>query len=116
MASYLASNNLSYVQETSWADRGTPLAAPLSPPFNLPSGTDHVTGAIPNIPLRNWRTQRHLSRAEMADRINATPSGVADRLPCDEERIRQGGCEAYISKPISVPRFIETIKSYLGDA
>lgn len=34
----------------------------------------------------------------------------------DEERIRQGGCEAYISKPISVPRFIETIKSYLGDA
>jgi len=23
---------------------------------------------------------------------------------------------AYISKPISVPRFIETIKSYLGDA
>jgi two-component system cell cycle response regulator DivK len=34
----------------------------------------------------------------------------------DEERIRQGGCEAYISKPISVPRFVETIKSYLGDA
>jgi two-component system cell cycle response regulator DivK len=34
----------------------------------------------------------------------------------DEEVIRQGGCEAYISKPISVPRFIETIKSYLGDA
>lgn len=29
----------------------------------------------------------------------------------DEERIRQGGCEAYISKPISGPRFIETIKS-----
>ena len=47
-----------------------------------------MTGAIPNIPLRNWRTQRHLPRAEMADRINATPSGVADRLPCDEERIR----------------------------
>ena len=34
----------------------------------------------------------------------------------DEERIREGGCEAYISKPISVPRFIETIKSYRGDA
>src|SRR3954464_15132309 len=34
----------------------------------------------------------------------------------DEERIRQGGCEAYFPKPISVPRFIETIKSYLGDA
>ena len=34
----------------------------------------------------------------------------------DEERIRQGGCEAYISKPISVPKFIEVIKSFLGDA
>lgn len=33
----------------------------------------------------------------------------------DEERIRQGGCEAYISKPISVAKFIETVKAYLGD-
>jgi two-component system cell cycle response regulator DivK len=32
----------------------------------------------------------------------------------DEERIRQGGCEAYISKPISVPGFLETIKGFLG--
>lgn len=31
----------------------------------------------------------------------------------DEERIRQGGCEAYISKPISVPGFLQTIKSFL---
>jgi two-component system, cell cycle response regulator DivK len=31
----------------------------------------------------------------------------------DEERMRQGGCEAYISKPISVTKFIETIKSFL---
>ena len=29
---------------------------------------------------------------------------------------RQGGCEAYVSNPISVPKFIETIKTYLGDA
>ena len=48
-----------------------------------------MTGAIPNIPLRNWRTQRHLSRAEMADRINASRAGVAERLACDEERIRR---------------------------
>ena len=33
----------------------------------------------------------------------------------DEERIRQGGCEAYISKPISVGKFIETVKHYIGD-
>lgn len=34
----------------------------------------------------------------------------------DEERIRQGGCEAYLSKPISVNKFIETVKAYLGDS
>ena len=36
-------------------------------------------------------------------------------LAGDEERIRQGGCEAYLSKPISVSKFIETVKAYLGD-
>ena len=30
----------------------------------------------------------------------------------DEERIRQGGCEAYLSKPISVTSFLETVKYY----
>src|SRR5690606_27433998 len=34
----------------------------------------------------------------------------------DEERIREGGCEAYLSKPISVGKFVETVKHYLGDA
>jgi len=33
----------------------------------------------------------------------------------DEERIRQGGCEAYISKPISVATFLETIKQHAGE-
>jgi two-component system, cell cycle response regulator DivK len=32
----------------------------------------------------------------------------------DEEKIREGGCEDYIAKPISVARFIEIIKKYLG--
>jgi two-component system cell cycle response regulator DivK len=31
----------------------------------------------------------------------------------DEERIRAGGCEAYMSKPISVAKFLETIRSFL---
>jgi two-component system cell cycle response regulator DivK len=31
----------------------------------------------------------------------------------DEEKIRQGGCEDYISKPISVSRFLEVIRTYL---
>jgi two-component system cell cycle response regulator DivK len=33
----------------------------------------------------------------------------------DEEKIRQGGCEAYLSKPISVVKFLETVKTYIGD-
>lgn len=34
----------------------------------------------------------------------------------DEERIRQGGCEAYISKPISVMHFLDTVRKHLGQA
>jgi two-component system cell cycle response regulator DivK len=34
----------------------------------------------------------------------------------DEERIRAGGCEAYLSKPISVAKFIETVRHYVGEA
>lgn len=33
----------------------------------------------------------------------------------DEERIRAGGCEAYLSKPISVTNFLETVQSFLDD-
>jgi DNA-binding NarL/FixJ family response regulator len=32
----------------------------------------------------------------------------------DEERIREGGCEAYLSKPIPLPEFIETVRRFLG--
>lgn len=32
----------------------------------------------------------------------------------DEEKIREGGCEDYISKPISVTRFLEVIQTYLN--
>lgn len=32
----------------------------------------------------------------------------------DEEKIREGGCEEYISKPISVVRFMDVINSYLS--
>ena len=34
----------------------------------------------------------------------------------DEERIRSGGCEAYISKPISVVTFLETVRRFIGPA
>ncbi|MEX2009269.1 MAG: response regulator [Dongiaceae bacterium] len=31
----------------------------------------------------------------------------------DEEKIREGGCEAYIAKPISVSNFLETVARFL---
>jgi two-component system cell cycle response regulator DivK len=33
----------------------------------------------------------------------------------DEEKIRQGGCEAYLSKPISVVKFLETVRNYVSE-
>ena len=52
------------------------------------------------------------------DDLRAIPviAVTAFAMKGDEERIRQGGCEAYLSKPISVTKFIETVKAYLGDA
>ncbi|WP_421982644.1 response regulator [Roseibium sp.] len=49
--------------------------------------------------------------------ISAIPviAVTAFAMKGDEERIRQGGCEAYISKPISVARFLETVRAYLGE-
>lgn len=32
----------------------------------------------------------------------------------DEEKIRDGGCDGYLAKPISVPIFLETISKFLG--
>jgi two-component system cell cycle response regulator DivK len=34
----------------------------------------------------------------------------------DEERIRESGCEAYLSKPVAVAQFIETIRRFSGSA
>ena len=52
------------------------------------------------------------------EKISSIPviAVTAFAMKGDEDRIRQGGCEAYISKPISIGSFVETVKSYLGDA
>ena len=41
---------------------------------------------------------------------------TAYAMPGDEERIKAGGCEAYIPKPISIDVFLNTIARYVGDA
>ncbi len=32
----------------------------------------------------------------------------------DEEKFRDGGCDGYIAKPISVPAFLETVAAFLN--
>jgi two-component system cell cycle response regulator DivK len=51
------------------------------------------------------------------DDLRAIPviAVTAFAMKGDEERIRQGGCEAYLSKPISVAKFLDTVKTYIGD-
>ncbi len=50
------------------------------------------------------------------EELNAIPvvAVTAFAMKGDEERIREGGCEAYISKPITVSTFLETVKQFLG--
>ncbi|WP_448952232.1 response regulator [Labrys neptuniae] len=51
------------------------------------------------------------------DELKAIPvvAITAFAMKGDEERIRQGGCEAYLSKPISVAKFLETVRGFLGE-
>jgi len=51
------------------------------------------------------------------DELRAIPiiAVTAFAMKGDEQRIRQGGCEAYISKPISIGTFLETVRRYLGE-
>lgn len=32
----------------------------------------------------------------------------------DEQKIREAGCDAYLSKPISVTTFLETVRKFIG--
>ena len=49
------------------------------------------------------------------DDLKAIPviAVTAFAMKGDEERIREGGCEAYLSKPISVAKFLETVRHFV---
>ncbi|WP_371345903.1 response regulator [Ancylobacter sp. IITR112] len=57
-----------------------------------------------------------VTRALKADpELKAIPviAVTAFAMKGDEERIREGGCEAYLSKPISVAKFLETVRQFV---
>jgi len=49
------------------------------------------------------------------DELKAIPviAVTAFAMKGDEDKIREGGCEAYIAKPISVSSFLATVESFL---
>jgi two-component system, cell cycle response regulator DivK len=50
------------------------------------------------------------------DELRAIPiiAVTAFAMKGDEEKIREGGCEAYIAKPISVANFLDTVERFLS--
>ena len=52
------------------------------------------------------------------EKLRAIPviAVTAFAMKGDEEKMLHGGCEAYLSKPISVAKFFETIDHFLGKA
>jgi two-component system, cell cycle response regulator DivK len=51
-----------------------------------------------------------------SDEMRAIPviAITAFAMKGDEERIRESGCEGYLSKPISIAKFVETVRSFIG--
>lgn len=54
-------------------------------------------------------------KAEVETRDIPVIAVTAFAMRDDEQKILQAGCEAYISKPISIMPFLETIKKFLAD-
>lgn len=65
-----------------------------------------------------------ISGLDVTRRIKADPSiaGIpiiavtAFAMKDDEEKILRAGCQAYISKPISIGSFLNTVRRFLGEA
>jgi two-component system cell cycle response regulator DivK len=64
-----------------------------------------------------------ISGLDITQKIKADPelkhipiiAVTAFAMKDDEEKILAAGCEAYISKPISIEHFLTTIKQFLGE-
>jgi two-component system cell cycle response regulator DivK len=53
-----------------------------------------------------------------ADDLKAIPviAITAFAMKGDEQNILKGGCDGYLSKPISIPKFLETIQRFAGSS
>jgi len=55
-------------------------------------------------------------RLKSDDALNEIPvvAVTAFAMKGDEEKIRAGGCEAYLAKPITVNAFMDTVRRFIG--
>lgn len=56
-------------------------------------------------------------RLKSDDAVSAIPivAVTAFAMKDDEEKILEAGCEAYISKPIAIMSFLNTVRRFLGE-
>jgi two-component system, cell cycle response regulator DivK len=78
--------------------------------------TEHPDLILMDIQLPGMDGLEATGRLKGDPRTRAIPviALTALAMKGDEERIREGGCEAYLSKPISVAKFLETVRTYAG--
>ena len=55
-----------------------------------------------------------ISGLEITDRLKKDAAVTAFAMRGDEQKILGAGCDAYLSKPISVSTFLETVRKYIG--
>ena len=77
-----------------------------------------MTTKTPRTPRTSGPSSAKASEAQRERVRREVEDGLDEELELefDEERIRQGGCEAYLSKPISVKSFVDTVRRFIGDA
>ena len=100
-------------------EQGIPVFTPES--VNNPEWRERIAAFKPDLILMDIQLPE-VSGLEVTkwlkedDTLKAIPvvAVTAFAMKGDEEVIRQGGCEAYISKPISVTSFLDTVRRFIG--
>jgi two-component system cell cycle response regulator DivK len=70
---------------------------------------DILLPAISGLEITRWlKEDKELARIPVI-------AVTAYAMKGDETRIRQGGCEAYMAKPISVAKFLDTVRRLLEE-
>lgn len=75
----------------------------------------HPDLIVMNIQIPITSSLKIIKLIKADDRLKEIPIIAVTALATknDEEKIRNDGCDGFVSKPISIPQFLETINSFL---